>query len=58
MLYTASAAAMRGFHVVVPVDGMSAAQPYAEQATAWILSTAPTIANNVTLTRSDMIGYQ
>jgi nicotinamidase-related amidase len=57
VLYTASSAAMRGFQVAVPVDGMSAETPYAEQATAWLLSNAPTVAANVSLTRSDMIGY-
>jgi len=57
VLYTASAAVPRGFNVVVPVDGMSASVPYAEQATAYILSTAPTVASKVTLTRGDMIAY-
>ncbi|HEV1999704.1 MAG TPA: isochorismatase family protein, partial [Xanthobacteraceae bacterium] len=56
VLYTASAAALRGFKVVVPVDGASA-DAYAEQVTAWLLANAPVIAANVTLTRTDMIGY-
>jgi nicotinamidase-related amidase len=58
VLYTASAAALRGFKVVVPVEGMSAEALYLEQAVAYILTTAPTIANNVTLTKMDMITYQ
>jgi nicotinamidase-related amidase len=57
VLYTASQAAIRGFKAVVPVDGMSATAPYAEQATAYILTTAPVLSNNVTLTRGDMITY-
>lgn len=58
VLYTGSEAALRGFSVVVPVDGMSAAVPYAEQATAYVLATAPTVSPKVTLTRSDMITYR
>jgi nicotinamidase-related amidase len=57
VLYTASQAAIRGFKAVVPVDGMSATAPYAEQATAYLLTTAPVLSNNVTLTRGDMITY-
>ena len=57
VLYTASQAAIRGFKAVVPVDGMSATAPYAEQATAYILTTAPVLSGNVTLTRGDMITY-
>ena len=30
VLYTASGAALRGMNVIVPVDGMSAVDPYAE----------------------------
>ncbi|HEY3917707.1 MAG TPA: isochorismatase family protein [Stellaceae bacterium] len=58
VLFTAAGAAMRGFNVVVPVDGMSAAPSYAEQATAWMLANLPGEANKVTLTRGDMITYQ
>ena len=57
VLFTASGAAMRGFNVVVPVDGMSASAPYAEQATAYVLATLPGLATKVTLTRGDMITY-
>ena len=57
VLYTGSSAAMRGFQVVVPVDGMSSENTYAEQATAWLLGNAPTVAAKVSLTRSDMITY-
>lgn len=33
-VYTGGEAALRGFKVIVPVDGMSAVDPYAEQFTA------------------------
>lgn len=58
VLFTAAGAAMRGFNVVVPVDGMSASLPYAEQATAYVLATLPGLANKLTLTRGDMITYK
>ena len=50
VLYTASAAAGRGFKAIVPVDGATA-DAYAEQVTAWLLANAPVVA------RLDMIGY-
>lgn len=58
VLYTGSAAAMRGFNVVVPVDGMSASAPFAELAAAYVLTTAPVLSAKVTLTRGDMITYR
>ncbi len=59
VLYTASAAAIRGLKVIVPVDGMSgvSADTYIEQYTAWHLANAPVIAPNVTLTKFDMVKY-
>ena len=54
VLYTASAAALRGIKVIVPVDGMSDS-PYSEQYTAWHLANAPLVSRNVTLTRFDLI---
>jgi nicotinamidase-related amidase len=50
VIYTASGAAMRGMKVIVPVDGVSADTPYAEQYTAWHLANAPLVSNAVTLT--------
>lgn len=50
VLYTASTAAVTGFKVIVPVDGMSADIPYADQYVAWHLVNAPIIGNAVTLT--------
>lgn len=57
VIITASASAARGFKVILPVDGMSAESTYAEQYTAWHLKNAPVIANNVTLTKIDMIKF-
>lgn len=58
VLYTASEAAVRGFKVVVPVDGMSSQDPFGELSTAWILANAPaSVTRNVTLTRSSMIKF-
>jgi nicotinamidase-related amidase len=56
LLYTASAAALRGFAVTVPVDGISADAPFAELLTVWLLKNAPvSVSNHVTLSRSDLI---
>ena len=57
VLHTATGAAMRGFKVIVPVDGMSAGTLYAEQYTAWHLLNAPGTRRSTTLTRFDMIGF-
>jgi len=58
-LYTSSAAALRGFNVIVPVDGISGdgQDPYIEQAVAYILTHAPVLSPKVTLTRIDMIKF-
>ena len=57
VLHTATGASMRGFRVIVPVDGMSAGELYAEQYTAWHLLNAPGTRRNTTLTKFDMIGF-
>ncbi len=57
VLHTGSEAALRGFKVVVPVDAMSADDLFPELYTAWHLSTAARISNQVTLTRLDLIGF-
>ena len=57
VLYTASAASLRGMKVILPVDGMSADSPYVEQYTAWHLTNAPLVARNVTLTKIDLIKF-
>jgi nicotinamidase-related amidase len=57
VLYTASEAAMRGFNVIVPVDGLPSSTAYAEQFTVWQLANGPGFAKQVTITRSDMIKF-
>lgn len=58
VLYTASHAALLGFNVIVPVDGMSAETPYAEQYVAWNMVNAPVVSAKVKLTGIDMLKYR
>ena len=55
VLYTASGAALRGLKVVVPVDGLSANDLFAEQLTVWQLANGPGFGGQVTITKSEMI---
>jgi nicotinamidase-related amidase len=57
VLDTATDAALKGMHVIVPVDGMSSTDLYAEQYVAWHLTHAPGVTPRTTLTRSDMIKF-
>jgi len=57
VLFTANGAALRGMNVVVPVDGMSAVDPFIELSTAVHMATGPAISAKATLTRSDMIKF-
>jgi nicotinamidase-related amidase len=58
VLYTGSAAAVRGMSVVVPVDGMSSEDLFYEQATAWLLAKGTGgIGPKVTLTTIDQIKF-
>jgi nicotinamidase-related amidase len=57
VLYTASGAATRDMQVIVPLDGISADIPYAEQYTAWHLVNAPRIGTSVTLTTIDDVKF-
>jgi nicotinamidase-related amidase len=57
VLYTASGAATRDMQVIVPVDGISADIPYAEQYTVWHLVNAPRIGTSVTLTTLDDVKF-
>jgi nicotinamidase-related amidase len=57
VLHTAAGAAFRGYDAVVPVDGMSSTNVYAEQYTAWHLANAPRLADHVKLTKVDMIKF-
>ena len=60
VLYTASAAALRGFDVIVPIDGMSGNGQVVddEQAVAFILTHAPVLSPKITLTSIDMIKFK
>jgi len=55
VLYTASEAAFRGMQVVIPVDGMSAENTYAEQYVAWNMLNAPRVSTQSVLTKIDLI---
>jgi nicotinamidase-related amidase len=57
VLHTATGAALRGFEVIVPVDGMSAGEPYAEQYTSWHLANGPGTRRRCTLTRCNMVSF-
>jgi nicotinamidase-related amidase len=57
VLHTGSSAALRGFKVVVPVDGMSSNEAFSELYTTWHLANAARIMNQVTLTTVGMIAY-
>jgi nicotinamidase-related amidase len=56
---TSNGAVQRGYKAVVPVDGMSAEDPYNEQYAAWHLYKGGPVnlTGNVTLTRSDLIRF-
>ena len=55
VLHTATAAGFRGLRIILPVDCLSAADLYTEQAAVQLLLTGPATRNAVTLTRGDMI---
>jgi len=57
VLYTGTGAALRGFKVIVPVDGISANELFEEQLTVWQLAHGPGFGNLVTITKSDMIKF-
>jgi nicotinamidase-related amidase len=57
VLYTGSGAGLRGYNVIVPVDGISSADTYSEQFATWQLANGPTFSQKVTLTKSDMIKF-
>jgi nicotinamidase-related amidase len=57
VLHTGATAALKGFKVIVPADGMSADEVFPELYTAWHLATAARISSNVTLTKFEMIGF-
>ena len=57
VMNTATGAAQRGLKVIVPVDGMSASEVYAEQYTCWHLVNSPGTRRQTTLTRISMIQF-
>ena len=57
VLYTSTAAAIRGLKVIVPVDGLSGDDLYPEQLTVWQLAHGPGFGQLVTITKSDMIKF-
>jgi nicotinamidase-related amidase len=57
VLYTGSGAALRGMKVIVPVDGLSSKELFAEQVAVWQLAHGPGFGNMVTISRSDMIKF-
>lgn len=58
VLATATGAAQRKLKVIIPVDGMSSADAYAEQYTAVYMITSPGTSAAATLTRTGMIDIQ
>jgi nicotinamidase-related amidase len=57
VLHTATSAALRGYHIIIPVDTMSAENPYAEQYTAWHMLNSPGARNRATLTKVSQITF-
>jgi nicotinamidase-related amidase len=58
VLFTAAGAAFRGLNVVIPVDGISSADPYADLSMVWNFTTMPSVSQKATLTRSDMVTFK
>ena len=57
VLDTATDAALHGMNIVLPVDGMSSTNPYAEQYVAWHMVNAPGVSAKTTLTESTQIKF-
>ena len=57
VLHTGDEAALRGFNVIVPVDGMSAEDPYIERYVAYNFAHAPGVSAKMTLTRYGLIKF-
>jgi nicotinamidase-related amidase len=58
VLHTGGEAALRGFNVIAPIEGMSSNEAFPELYTAYHLATAARIEARTTLTRVDMISYK
>ena len=57
VLNTGAYAALKGMNVILPVDGMSSTDPYAEQYVAWHFTNAPGVSAKTTLTKIDDIKF-
>jgi len=57
VLQTAVGAVGRGMNVIVPVDGLSSVDAYADLATVYTIASAPALSAKGTLTRSTMIKF-
>jgi nicotinamidase-related amidase len=57
VIFTATEAAVRGYNVVVPVEGSTAGSLYGEAVVAWLLANAPGVSPKTTLTKADLISY-
>ena len=57
VLHTATSSAFRGYNVIIPVDCMSANNPYAEQYTAWHMINSPGTTNRAVLTKVNLISF-
>ena len=57
VLDTATDAALNGMNIILPVDGMSSTEPYAEQYVAWHMVNAPGVSQKTTLTSIGMIKF-
>jgi nicotinamidase-related amidase len=57
ILHTATGAAIRGFNLIVPLDCISAEDPYAEQYTAWHLANSPGTRKRTILTITTLIQF-
>ena len=57
VLHTGDEAAIRGFNVIVPVDGMSAEDAFIERYVAYNFAHAPGVSAKSTLTRYNMIKF-
>jgi len=58
VLHTATGASLRNFKVIIPIEGLSASEAYAEQYTIWHLANGPGTRRNVTLTKFDLINFE
>ena len=57
VLFTAAGAVFRGMSVIVPVDGISSVEAYADHSTVQTFMSAPQVSAKTTLTRSGMIKF-